>query len=56
MKPSLDKGLEQHRHIYEKICERDSEGAGAALHHHLGMALQLAKKSGLIKEQPLNAG
>jgi len=53
----ITRDLEQHRLIYEKICEQDSDGAREATHHHLRMGLELAKKSGLIfKEYGTNAG
>ena len=48
--PEIKEDLRQHRNIYEKIRAHNPEGAREAMHQHLGAALALAKKSGLVRE------
>ena len=52
--PEIKDDLRQHRNIYEKIRARNAEAAREAMHLHLRAALQLAKKSGLVKESDVS--
>ena len=48
--PDRRKDLEEHRAILIAVSRRDPEAAANAMRHHLGSALELAKKNSMVQQ------